>query len=100
MKGKTGQITKYEAKQTKEYPYRLYDLTLLQREANAKYGYGAKKTLDIAQALYEKHKVISYPRTNSNYVTEQNIEGMQSAKLLKNGTLHELVQGAKPESCS
>ncbi|KAF4326143.1 hypothetical protein G195_000038 [Phytophthora kernoviae 00238/432] len=74
VKGKTGQITKYEAKQTKEYPYRLYDLTLLQREANAKYGYGAKKTLDIAQALYEKHKVISYPRTNSNYVTEQNIE--------------------------
>lgn len=61
VKGKTGQITKYEAKQTKEYPYRLYDLTLLQREANAKFGYGAKKTLDIAQALYEKHKVISYP---------------------------------------
>lgn len=43
VKGKTGQITKYEAKQTKEYPYRLYDLTLLQREANAKFGYGAKK---------------------------------------------------------
>lgn len=43
VKGKTGRITKYEAKQTKEYPYRLYDLTLLQREANAKFGYGAKK---------------------------------------------------------
>lgn len=43
VKGKTGQIIKYEAKQTKEYPYRLYDLTLLQREANAKFGYGAKK---------------------------------------------------------
>lgn len=98
VKGKTGQITKYEAKQTKEYPYRLYDLTLLQREANAKYGYGAKKTLDIAQALYEKHKVISYPRTNSNYVTEQNIEGMhKTLNLLKNGPYSELVQGAKPE---
>nr|WP_145401872.1 type IA DNA topoisomerase [Paenibacillus xylanexedens] len=98
VKGKTGHIVKYEAKQTKEYPYRLYDLTLLQREANAKYGYGAKKTLDIAQALYEKHKVISYPRTNSNYVTEQNIEGMhKTLQLLKNGTYSELALGAKPE---
>ncbi|WP_427051464.1 DNA topoisomerase 3 [Paenibacillus sp. TC-CSREp1] len=98
VKGKTGHIAKYEAKQTKEYPYRLYDLTLLQREANAKYGYGAKKTLDIAQALYEKHKVISYPRTNSNYVTEQNIEGMhKTLQLLKNGTYSELALGAKPE---
>ncbi|MBY0219777.1 type IA DNA topoisomerase [Paenibacillus illinoisensis] len=98
VKGKTGHITKYEAKQTKEYPYRLYDLTLLQREANAKYGYGAKKTLDIAQALYEKHKVISYPRTNSNYVTEQNIEGMhKTLNLLKNGPYGELAIGAKPE---
>lgn len=98
VKGKTGHITKYEAKQTKEYPYRLYDLTLLQREANAKYGYGAKKTLDIAQALYEKHKVISYPRTNSNYVTEQNIEGMhKTLNLLKNGPYSELAIGAKPE---
>ncbi|MCM3133031.1 DNA topoisomerase 3 [Paenibacillus polysaccharolyticus] len=98
VKGKTGQIIKYEAKQTKEYPYRLYDLTLLQREANAKFGYGAKKTLDIAQALYEKHKVISYPRTNSNYVTEQNIEGMhKTLNLLKNGTYRELALGAKPE---
>lgn len=98
VKGKTGHITKYEAKQTKEYAYRLYDLTLLQREANAKYGYGAKKTLDIAQALYEKHKVISYPRTNSNYVTEQNIEGMhKTLNLLKNGPYSELAIGAKPE---
>ncbi|WP_434750781.1 DNA topoisomerase 3 [Paenibacillus amylolyticus] len=98
VKGKTGQIIKYEAKQTKDYPYRLYDLTLLQREANAKYGYGAKKTLDIAQALYEKHKVISYPRTNSNYVTEQNIEGMhKTLNLLKNGTYSELALNAKPE---
>lgn len=97
VKGK-GQIIKYEAKQTKEYPYRLYDLTLLQREANAKFGYGAKKTLDIAQALYEKHKVISYPRTNSNYVTEQNIEGMhKTLNLLKNGTYSELALNAKPE---
>jgi DNA topoisomerase-3 len=76
VKGKTGVIASYEVKDTKEYPFKLYDLTLLQREANGKYSFSAKKTLDTAQALYEKHKVISYPRTNSNYVTEQNIPEM------------------------
>lgn len=43
VRGKIGKITKYDTKQTKEYPFKLYDLTLLQREANAKYGYSAKK---------------------------------------------------------
>ncbi|MCM3783847.1 DNA topoisomerase 3 [Neobacillus mesonae] len=97
VKGKPGRIMKYDVKNTKEYPFKLYDLTLLQREANAKFGFPAKKTLDIAQALYEKHKVISYPRTNSNYVTEQNIDGMQKTlQLLKNGTYAELATGANP----
>ncbi|MDQ1909148.1 DNA topoisomerase 3 [Paenibacillus sp. GD4] len=79
VSGKPGCIESYEVKDTKEYPFKLYDLTLLQREANAKFGYSAKKTLDLAQALYEKHKVISYPRTNSNYVNEQNIPEMHRA---------------------
>ncbi|RED64616.1 type IA DNA topoisomerase [Cohnella lupini] len=76
VRGKTGTIASYEVKDTKEYPFKLYDLTLLQREANGKFSFSAKKTLDTAQALYEKHKVISYPRTNSNYVNEQNIPEM------------------------
>lgn len=76
VKGKTGTIASYEVKDTKEYPFKLYDLTLLQREANGKFSFSAKKTLDVAQALYEKHKVISYPRTNSNYVNDQNIPEM------------------------
>lgn len=76
VQGKEGIIQSYDVKDTKEYPFKLYDLTLLQREANAKYSFSAKKTLDLAQALYEKHKVISYPRTTSNYVTEQNIPQM------------------------
>jgi DNA topoisomerase-3 len=76
VKGKPGTIASYEVKDTKEYPYKLYDLTLLQREANGKFSFSAKKTLDVAQALYEKHKVISYPRTNSNYVNDQNIPEM------------------------
>ncbi len=76
VRGKTGAIASYEVKDTKEYPYKLYDLTLLQREANGKFGFSAKKTLDVAQALYEKHKIISYPRTNSNYVNAENIPEM------------------------
>ncbi|WP_020431209.1 type IA DNA topoisomerase, partial [Paenibacillus riograndensis] len=82
-------------KETKEYPNKLYDLTLLQREANGKYAFSAKKTLDLAQALYEKHKVISYPRTNSNYVTEQNIPEMhKTLSALQGTTYDEWVKGA------
>ena len=81
---KPGHITDYQVKEGKEYAYKLYDLTLLQREANGRYSFSAKKTLDIAQSLYEKHKVITYPRTNSNYVTEQNIASMHDAlRMLK-----------------
>lgn len=97
VRGKEGRITEYEVKDTKEYPYKLYDLTLLQREANAKFGYSAKKTLDIAQALYERHKVISYPRTSSNYVTEQNIDGMHKVlHMLKSSSYKELAEGGRP----
>jgi DNA topoisomerase-3 len=95
VKGKPGRIASYEVKETKEYPFKLYDLTLLQREANGKYGFSAKKTLDTAQALYEKHKVISYPRTNSNYVTEQNIPEMHKTLSALQGTIYDdLVKGA------
>ncbi|WP_028610693.1 type IA DNA topoisomerase [Paenibacillus harenae] len=89
VKGKTGRIASYEVKETKEYPFKLYDLTLLQREANGKFGFSAKKTLDTAQALYEKHKVISYPRTNSNYVTEQNISEMHKTLNALQGTVYD-----------
>lgn len=82
----SSRIASYEVKDSKEFPFKLYDLTLLQREANARYGYPAKKTLDLAQALYEKHKVISYPRTNSNYVNEQNIPDMYAALEMLKGT--------------
>lgn len=79
VRGKSGTVAGYDVKETKEYPFKLYDLTLLQREANARFAFSAKKTLDLAQSLYEKHKVISYPRTTSNYVTEQNIPEMHKA---------------------
>lgn len=51
----------------------LYDLTELQVQANKKYGYSIKETLDIAQALYEKHKVTTYPRTDSRYLSDDMI---------------------------
>lgn len=86
VRAKTGRILNFETKETKEYPPKLFDLTLLQREANSRFHFSAKKTLDIAQALYEKHKVISYPRTNSNFVTEQNILQMHSVLHSLKGT--------------
>lgn len=95
MQGKPGRIISYEVNESKEYPYRLYDLTLLQREANGRYGFPAKKTLDVAQALYEKHKVITYPRTNSNYVTEENIPVMGKVlTMLQNTPYAQLAEGA------
>jgi DNA topoisomerase-3 len=98
IQGQTGQIASYEIKDTKEYPFKLFDLTLLQREANAKCGFSAKKTLDLAQVLYEKHKAISYPRTNSNYVTEQNIPEMHRAlDSLRGSSYDGLVQGASKQ---
>ncbi len=52
----------------------LYDLTLLQREANSRFGFSAKNTLTIAQALYEKHKVLTYPRTDSKHLPEDYLQ--------------------------
>jgi len=52
----------------------LYDLTTLQREANNRYGFSAKRTLAAAQRLYEEHKALTYPRTNSRYLTSDMVE--------------------------
>jgi len=57
-------------KRTKQIAPRLYDLTSLQREANNRFGFGAARTLSLAQALYERHKMITYPRTDSNALPE------------------------------
>lgn len=65
VKGKAGAVTKCARETQKEPPPRLYDLTTLQREANRRLGFTAKKTLELAQTLYEKHKLITYPRTDS-----------------------------------
>jgi DNA topoisomerase III len=70
--GKTGVITE-EKKPTTQVSPLLYDLTTLQREANGRFGLSAKRTLQLAQALYERHKVLTYPRTDSRYLPEDNL---------------------------
>lgn len=67
-KGKKLVLEKVEKKQKKSFAPGLYDLTTLQREANQRFGYSAKMTLDIMQRLYENHKVLTYPRTDSKYI--------------------------------
>lgn len=74
--GSEALVTKVEAKETKEQPPLLFDLTSLQQDANKKYGYSADQTLNIAQALYEK-KVITYPRTGSRYIGEDVFEQIE-----------------------
>ena len=72
--GRPGTITKLEKKEQREKAPMLYDLTTLQREANNRYGFSAKRTLAAAQRLYEEHKALTYPRTNSRYLTTDMVE--------------------------
>jgi DNA topoisomerase-3 len=67
--GKPGVVTE-ESKPTTQLSPLLYDLTSLQREANSRFGFSAKNTLGLAQALYEKHKVLTYPRTDARALPE------------------------------
>jgi DNA topoisomerase-3 len=72
--GRPGTITKLEKKEQREKAPMLYDLTTLQREANNRFGFSAKRTLSAAQRLYEEHKALTYPRTNSRYLTTDMID--------------------------
>ncbi len=69
-----------EKKASTQASPRLYDLTTLQREANGRFGLSAKRTLQIAQALYERHKVITYPRTDSRALPEDYIADRASRR--------------------
>lgn len=70
VEGQGGTVTESKATRKKVPPPQLYDLTSLQREANKKLGYSADRTLKLAQALYETHKLITYPRTDSRYLPD------------------------------
>ncbi|NEX63821.1 DNA topoisomerase III [Noviherbaspirillum galbum] len=72
-RGKQGTVTE-ESKPSTQIAPALFDLTSLQREANARFGFSAKNTLGLAQALYEKHKVLTYPRTDSRHLPEDYLQ--------------------------
>jgi DNA topoisomerase-3 len=75
--GKQGKVTE-ESKPTTSMAPALFDLTSLQREANGRFGFSAKNTLGLAQALYEKHKVLTYPRTDSRALPEDYLNTVKS----------------------
>ena len=76
--GKTGIVEEQSKASTQMSPL-LYDLTSLQRDANGRFGFSAKTTLSIAQALYEKHKVLTYPRTDSRALPEDYLGNVTEA---------------------
>ncbi|SES63981.1 DNA topoisomerase III [[Clostridium] polysaccharolyticum] len=69
LKGQEAKVVQVSRSEKKKPAPQLYDLTELQREANKKYDFSAKETLNIMQRLYENHKVLTYPRTDSRYLT-------------------------------
>lgn len=70
VKNSIGKVTFIEKKTKKTPPMKLYNLTELQKEANRIYNFSGKETLSIMQTLYERHKVLTYPRTDSSYISE------------------------------
>ena len=88
MRSSVLEISSVTTKAKKSYAPGLYDLTTLQREANQKYGFSAKETLNIMQRLYENHKVLTYPRTDSRYIGKRYCPDDQRApEGVRNGTV-------------
>jgi DNA topoisomerase-3 len=83
--GKPGIVTE-ESKPATSMSPQLYDLTTLQREANGRFGFSAKNTLGLAQALYEKHKVLTYPRTDSRALPEDYLETVKTTMVMLTDT--------------
>ncbi len=89
-----GEITKLEKSERKERAPLLYDLTSLQRDANSRFGFSARRTLAAAQRLYEEHKALTYPRTNSRFITGDMIGEIKPIARLV-GQQREYAQGAQ-----
>ena len=97
VKGKTGRVISAETTRKRDLPPQLYDLTSLQRDANRMLGFTADKTLKTAQSLYETHKALTYPRTDSRYLPPDMIPRVvQTMKLLPD-VYKPYVAGALPE---
>ena len=82
--GRPGEVSE-EAKASTQLSPLLYDLTSLQREANSRFGFSAKSTLGLAQALYEKHKVLTYPRTDARALPEDYLGTVKSTLSMLTG---------------
>jgi DNA topoisomerase-3 len=92
--GQTGEITKLEKSERKERPPLLYDLTQLQKDANSRYGFTARRTLAAAQRLYEEHTALTYPRTSSRYLPSDMIPEIKpTARLV--GERSEYAEGSR-----
>ena len=94
-KGQTGVIEENK-KPAKQAPPQLFDLTTLQREASSKFGFSARNTLAIAQSLYERHKLLTYPRTDSKCLPEDYVDTIKShindfANSIANTSLHQQI---------
>ncbi|HWF52459.1 MAG TPA: DNA topoisomerase 3 [Solirubrobacteraceae bacterium] len=94
VEGETGEITKLEKTERKERAPLLYDLTSLQRDANSRFGFSARRTLAAAQRNYEEHKALTYPRTNSRYLTGDMVPDIKPIAELV-GSRPEYAKGAK-----
>ncbi|MGV8145752.1 MAG: DNA topoisomerase III [Alkaliphilus sp.] len=77
IESKKAKAVEVEKKLKKKFPDKLYDLTQLQRDAHKRYGYSPKETLSLMQRLYEQHKVLTYPRTDSNYLTSDMVDTLK-----------------------
>ena len=94
VKGKDGTVASVERKQQNESAPLLYDLTSLQRDANGRFGFSARRTLQAAQSLYESKKAITYPRTSSRYLSGDLVPQLKTvAASLK--PIREYAQGAQ-----
>jgi DNA topoisomerase-3 len=92
--GQAGEITKLEKSERRERAPLLYDLTQLQRDANGRYGFTARRTLAAAQRLYEEHTALTYPRTNSRFLpSDMTAEIKPIARLV--GERSEYAEGSK-----
>ena len=92
--GQEGRVERADREKKTERPPLLYDLTTLQREANAQLGFTAKKTLATAQKLYEQHKLLTYPRTDSRYLSRDMLGKVKKTLAAYDGELAALGEAA------
>ena len=94
VSGQEGRVERADREKKTERPPLLYDLTTLQREANAQLGFTAKKTLATAQKLYEQHKLLTYPRTDSRYLSRDMLGKVKKTLESYDGELAPLGEAA------